>query len=192
MSISLQDVEKLQALYPDYQIELREGKIIIMSPSDSASGEIGARFMTLLGTWVYNHNLGRVLDASTGFRMPNGDLLSPDVSFVSRERLKQNPRTYLAVVPQLIVEIKSSRDRIRELEEKIALFLSQGVQVGILIDPDTHIVSVYRPGGLSKNADGGDPNPQATTLRDGDALSVPELFPGWEIPITSLWPAVYE
>src|SRR2546425_5163313 len=192
MAISFQDVEKLQGLYPDYQIELREGKIIIMSPSDSVSGEIGARFIMLLSIWVHSHNLGRVLDASTGFRMPNGDLLSPDVSFISRERLKQSPRTYLAVVPELIVEIKSSRDRMRELEEKVALFLSQGVQVGVLIDPDTHIVSVYRPTGLSKNADSGDPNPQATTLRDGDTLSIPELFPGWEIPITSLWPPVYE
>ena len=125
MSINLHDVEKLQALYPEYQIELREGKIIIMGPSDSASSEIGARFSTLLGTWVYSHNSGRVLDASTGFRMPNGDLLSPDVSFVSRERLKQNPRTYLSVIPELIVEIKSSRDRIRELEEKIAFFLER-------------------------------------------------------------------
>src|SRR6266436_2241266 len=79
MAMSLNDVEKLQAVYPDYQIELREGKLIIMSPSDSASGEIGARFIALLGTWVYNYNLGRVLDASTGFRMPNGDLLSPAV-----------------------------------------------------------------------------------------------------------------
>ena len=192
MSISLHDIEKLQALYPDYQIELREGKIIIMGPSDSASGEIGARFSTLLGTWVYSHTLGRVLDASTGFRMPNGDLLSPDVSFVSRERLKQNPRTYLPVVPQLIVEIKSSRDRIRELEEKIALFLSQGVEVGILIDPDTHIVSVYRSGGLSKNAGSGDSIPQVMTLGHGDTLSIPELFPGWEIAVASLWPPVYE
>src|SRR5712692_6245583 len=152
MSISFHDVEKLQALYPDYQIELREGKIIIMSPSDSVSGEIGARFIRLLGTWLDTHNIGRVLDSSTGFRMPNGDLLSPDVSFVSRERLKQNPRTYLTVIPQLIVEIKSSDDRLRELEEKIALFLSQGVQVGILIDPDTHTVYVYRSGGLNTNA----------------------------------------
>jgi Uma2 family endonuclease len=144
MSISWHEVEKLQALYPDYQIELREGKIIIMSPSDSVSGEIAIRFSTLLSAWVYNHNLGRILDSSTGFRMPNGDLLSSDVSFVSRERLKQNPRTYLPVVPQLIVEIKSSRDRIRELEEKIVLFLSQGVQVGILIDPDKHTVRIYR------------------------------------------------
>jgi Uma2 family endonuclease len=124
--------------------------------------------------------------------MPSGDLLSPDVSFVSRERLKQNPRTYLSVVPQLIAEIKSSRDRIRELEEKIALFLSQGVQVGILIDPDTHVVSVYRSSGLSRNGDSGEPIPQVTTLRDGDTLTIPELFPGWEIAITSLWPPVYE
>src|SRR5207302_561626 len=83
-------------------------------------------------------NLGRILDSSTGFRLPNGDLLSPDVSYVSRERLKHNPRTYLSVVPELIVEIKSNRDRLRELEERIALFLDQGVQVGLLIDPATH------------------------------------------------------
>lgn len=192
MSISFHDVEKLQALYPDYQIELREGKIIIMSPSDSVSGEIGARFIRLLGAWLDTHNIGRVLDSSTGFRMPNGDLLSPDVSFVSRERLKQNPRTYLSVIPQLVVEIKSSRDRIRELEGKIALFLSQGVQVGILIDPDTHTLRVYRSEGLSKNADSGEPILQVTTLQDGDTLTTPELFPGLEIPITSLWPPVYE
>ncbi|SRR5260370_6469438 len=192
MSISFHDVEKLQALYPDHQIELREGKIIIMSPSDSVSGEIGMRFGSLLSAWVYTHNSGRVLDSSTGFRMPNGDLLSPDVSFVSRERLKQNPRTYLTVIPQLIVEIKFIRDRIHELEEKIALFLSQGVQVGILIDPDTNTVCVYRFEGLSKNAGSGEPIPTVTTLRDGDTLTIPELFPGLEISITSLWPPVYE
>jgi len=89
MSITLHDVERLQALYPNHQIELREGNIVIMSPSDSVSGEVGVQFSTLLNVWVRKHNLGRVFDASTGFRLPNGDLLSPDVSFVSRERLKQ-------------------------------------------------------------------------------------------------------
>lgn len=192
MSISFHDVERLQALYPDRQIELREGKLIIMSPSDSVSGEVGARFSMLLSTWVYTYNLGRILDSSTGFRLPNGDLLCPNVSFVSRERLKHNPRTYLSVVPELIVEIKSSRDRLRELEEKIALFLDQGVQVGLLIDPDTHTVKVYSSNGLSKDAESGEAIAQGTPLHDGDTLSIPDLFPGWEIPITSLWPSVYE
>jgi Uma2 family endonuclease len=192
MSLSVQDVEKLQALYPNHQIELRDGKIFLMNPSDGVSGEIGACFGALLGTWVYNNNMGWVLNSSTGICMPNGDLLSPDISFVSREQLKQIPRTYLSVVPELIVEIKSSRDRVRELEEKIALFLSQGVQVSILIDPDTHTVSIFRSGGLSKHADTGEPVSQVTILRDGDTLTIPELFPGWEIPVASLWPPVYE
>jgi len=192
MSITLHDVERLQALYPNHQIELREGNIVIMSPSDSVSGEVGVQFSTLLNMWVRKHNLGRVFDASTGFRLPNGDLLSPDVSFVSRERLKQNPRTYLSVVPELIVEIKSSRDRLRTLEEKITLFLSQGVQVGLLIDPDTQTVSIYRFDRSSTTAESAAFLPQRTTLHDGETLSIPELFPGWEIPITSLWPPVYE
>ncbi len=192
MAISFQDVEELQNLYPNYQIELREGKIIIMSPSDSTSGEIGVLFSILLGPWVYTHNLGRVLDASTGFRLPNGDLLSPDVSFVSREQLKSNPRTYASVVPELIVEIKSSTDRVRSLEEKILLFLRQGVQVGILINPDTHIVSVYRSGELHQDAEDEALTSPKTVLRDGDTLTIPELFPDWTMPITSLWPPVYE
>ena len=192
MSITLHDVERLQALYPNHQIELREGNIVIMSPSDSVSGEVGVQFSTLLNMWVRKHNLGRVFDASTGFRLPNGDLLSPDVSFVSRERLKQNPRTYLSVVPELIVEIKSSRDRLRTLEEKITLFLSQGVQVGLLIDPDTQTVSIYRFDRSSTTAESAAFLPQRTTLHNGETLSIPELFPGWEIPITSLWPPVYE
>ncbi len=192
MSITLHDVERLQALYPNHQIELREGNIVIMSPSDSVSGEVGVQFSTLLNMWVRKHNLGRVFDASTGFRLPNDDLLSPDVSFVSRERLKQNPRTYLSVVPELIVEIKSSRDRLRTLEEKITLFLSQGVQVGLLIDPDTQTVSIYRFDRSSTTAESAAFLPQRTTLHDGETLSIPELFPGWEIPITSLWPPVYE
>jgi Uma2 family endonuclease len=123
--------------------------------------------------------------------LPNGDLLSPDVSFVSRERLKRNPRTYLSVVPELIVEIKSSSDRVRELEEKIALFLRQGVQIGILIDPDKHTVSVYHLV-LTTDDDREAALPQGTTLRDGDVLTLPELFPGWEVPITNFWPAAYE
>ena len=193
MAISFQDVERLQGLYPDYQIELREGKIIIMSPSDIVSSEIGARLIAQLSIYMYNHNLsGRILESSAGFRLPNGDLLAPDVSFVSRERLKKSPRSYASVMPELIVEIKSSSDRIREPEEKIAVFLSQGVQVGILINPDTHTVSVYRSSGLSEDTEGSPAISQKTMLHDADTLTISELFPGWEMPIASLWPPVYE
>lgn len=187
MSMSLADLERVQALYSNHKIELREGKIIIMPPSDGVSSAVGVRFSRLLANWVYQQNIGEVLESSSGFHLPNGDVLAPDVSFISYERLEQLPRTYVPAVPELIVEIKSSRDSIRELEEKIALFLSQGVQVGLLIDPDKHTISVYRPTD-QKAAESREIIPQKTTLGDGETLSIPDLFPGLEIPITSLWP----
>ena len=192
MSINFHDVEKLQAFYPEHKIELREGKLIIMSPSDFATGEIGARFSTLLNLWVLQYSLGHVLGASAGLLMPNGDLLLANVSFVSRERLKQTPRTYLPVVPELVVVIKSSTDRIRELEQKVALFLRQGVQVSLLIDPDKRTVRVYRASSLSQDVEGEEVIFPITILKDGDTLTIPDLFPGWELPVSSLWPPVYE
>jgi Uma2 family endonuclease len=189
MSISYHDVERLQALYPNHQIELKEGKIVIMTPSDSASSIIGMRFGRFLDNWVDEHDLGQVLDASGGFRLPNGDLLSPDISFVSRGQLKHAPRTFLPLVPELVVEIKSSTDRVPEIREKIHIFLSQGVKVGILIDPDTHTVSIYR---LGKNAESGQSMPLVITLKDGDTLTIPELFPGWEIAVSQIWPRVFD
>ena len=140
---------------------------------------------------MYDHNLGHVFAARIGIILPNGDLLSPHVSFVPYTRLKRVTRTYLSVVPELIIEIKSSSDRIRVLEEKIALFLKQGVQVGILIDPDKKTVSVYRGAGMTTDASG-EIVFQKTTLQDDDVLTIPELLPGWEVAITRLWPTVYE
>jgi Uma2 family endonuclease len=192
MSISFHDVERLQALYPENQVELREGRLTIMSPSDGISGSVGIHFSRLLANWVYDHKLGEVLDASTGFRLPNGDLLSPDVSFVSRARMKHITRSYLAVVPELVVEIKSSSDRVRELEEKIALFLRQGVQVGILIDPDKRRVMIYRGEGTVADDDAGQIAMQKTVLQGDDVLTIPDLFPGWEAKITDFWPIDYE
>ncbi|HLH60728.1 MAG TPA: Uma2 family endonuclease [Ktedonobacteraceae bacterium] len=192
MAMSFHDVERLQAFYPNNKIELREGKLIIMSPSDFVSSEIGSRFIVFLSNWVFKHNAGRIADSSAGFRMPNGDLLSPDVSFVSRERLKQAPRSYADVVPELIVEVKSSTDRIRELEQKIALFIQQGVQVSLLIDPDKRTVRVYRANSLRKDAEGEEDVFPISILQNGDTLTIPDLFPGWELPIEQLWTPKYE
>jgi Uma2 family endonuclease len=80
----------------------------------------------------------------------------------------------------LVVEIKSQSDRIKPLKEKIQMFLSLGAVVGILIDPDKEIVTVYRPTG------------EESVLSNEVILTVPELFPGWELPISQLWSPVFD
>ncbi|MBW4635014.1 MAG: Uma2 family endonuclease [Iphinoe sp. HA4291-MV1] len=184
MTLTIQDLERLQEKLQedqrDYQLELQEGNIIVMGPSDIESSEIGAEFIYLLKTWVNPRKLGRVFDSSGGFIMPNTDLRAPDVSFVSAKRLKRTVRDFANLVPDLVVEIKSKTDHARPIEEKIQLFLQLGAQVGILINPDKLTVSVYRLVG------------EVELLAGEDKLTIPELFPGWEIAVSELWPPVFE
>lgn len=111
--------------------------------------------------------------------MPDTNLKAPDVSFVRASRLLQSPRYFGELVPDLVVEIKSQSDKIKLLATKILKFIELGAIVGILIDPDEETVTIYRSTG------------EPTVLGNGDILAIPELFPGWELSITELWPPIF-
>ena len=182
--LTVANLEQVQAILSeanlDYQLELIDGKIIVMSPSDLVSSEIGVEFASLLLNWVKPRKLGRVFESSGGFILPNSDLRAPDISFVLAARLKQSKRYFAELVPDLVVEIKSQSDRLKPLRDKIISFIENGAQVGILIDPDKHTVTIYSP------------TSEPVVLRDGDMISIPELLPGWEVPVVELWPVEFE
>ncbi|NJK68339.1 MAG: Uma2 family endonuclease [Microcoleus sp. CSU_2_2] len=144
MSLTVKDLEKVQAEHPEWRLELIQGNIIARGPCDYTSDEIGSRLIILLGIWVLPRKLGRLTGSSAGFILPNSDLRAPDVSFVKAEKLKRSRRDFVELVPDLMVEIKSKTDRIKPIKEKIQSFLSLGTEVGILIDPDRLTVTVYR------------------------------------------------
>ncbi|MFB2922353.1 Uma2 family endonuclease [Aerosakkonema funiforme] len=186
MNLTVKDLERLQTelqeAHLDYQLELVDGRIIVMGPSDYISEEVAGRLITFLNNWVMPRKLGRVTGSSAGFILPNekADLRAPDVSFVRAERLRNSPRDFVRVVPDLTVEIKSKTDRIKPLKEKIQVFLELGSLVGILIDPDKQKVIIIRRGS------------EETELSNSDVLTIPELFPGWELPVSELWPPEFE
>jgi Uma2 family endonuclease len=183
--LTVKDLEKLQAklseAHLDYQMELVDGKIILMGPSDVYASEVGVRLISFLWNWVDPRRLGRVFDSSGGFILPNTNLTAPDVSFVCADRLRRSPRYFAEMLPDLAVEIKSQSDRIKPLEEKILKFLELGTQVGMLIDPDEETVTIYYRDDRSK-----------VVLGNGDAIAIPSLLPGWEVLVESLWPPVFE
>jgi Uma2 family endonuclease len=190
---TIPDLEQLQVEHPEWQMELVDGNIVVMGPSDYESEEIGAELARLLGNWVRPQRLGRVTGSSAGFILPtleteNGkeadnekrNLRAPDVSFVRADRLKTSKRDFVELVPDLMVEIKSKSDRIKPLVEKIQLFLQLGCTVGILIDPDKLTLTVYRL------------NQEPIVLQDNDKLTLPDLLPGWEVVVSEIWPPVFE
>jgi Uma2 family endonuclease len=79
-----------------------------------------------------------------------------------------------------MVEIKSKSDRIKPLVEKIQLFLQLGSIVGVLIDPDKLMLTVYRL------------NQEPIVLQDNDQLTLPDVLPGWELVVSEPWPPVFE
>lgn len=182
--LTVADLEQLQGIlceaHLDYQLELVDGKIIIIGPSDIVSSEIGAEFGRLLLNWVKPRKLGRVFESSGRFILPNSNVTAPDVSFVKADRLKQSKRYFAELVPDLVVEIKSQSDRLKPLREKIQSFIQSGAKVGILIGPDKRTVTIYTP------------TAEPVVLRDGDMISIPELLPGWEVAVTELWPIDFE
>ena len=182
-AMTVKDLNQVQTLFSeaglDYKIELEDGRLSIVGPSDIVSSEISSILIRLLGNWVYPRRLGRVFDSAGGFIMPDTNVKAPDVSFVRAARLRQSPRYFGELVPDLVVEIKSQSDRIKLIETKVLKFIELGAIVGILIDPDEETVTIYRSTG------------EPTVLGNGDILTVAELFPGWELPVSELWPPIF-
>jgi len=114
--------------------------------------------------------------------------LVPDVMYYAAERLAAykdaNPdwkkQPYI-LVPDLAVEVVSPNDNLGELDEKVDLYLTSGVRLVWVINPDKENVSIYtlistRP--FTK---------QQTTLKVGDTLSGGEIIPGFEITVARLF-----
>ena len=106
-NLTVKDLEILQGTLNqgdlDYQLELDEGKILVMGPSDIVSSEVGVRLIAALYAWVNPRRLGRLFDSSGAFIFPNTNLKVPDVSFVRAQRLKKSVRYFGELVPDLVV-----------------------------------------------------------------------------------------
>ena len=178
MSLTVKDLEALQTSYPDYQLELVEGKIIVMSPSCYESDEVAFRVGAKLWNWVDPRQLGRITGSSAGFKLAN--TRAPDVSFIRAERLPQSPRGYATIPPDLMVEVKSPTDDTAELRDRIDEFLDQGTVVGLLVNPEDQTVEIRRSKQLP------------IVLNNNDILTLPDVLPGWQVPVYELWPPVFE
>lgn len=135
---------------PELRLErAASGEIIYMSPSGSTVSRLIAEILGDLILWNRSSKLGWVHDSSAGFTLPDGSVLSPDVSLVTHEQAGVIPKEaydkFAPVVPVFVVEVVSPSDRLRDQQVKMEEWLKNGVQLGWLIDPNNQQAWVYEP-----------------------------------------------
>ena len=139
------------ARYPELRIEMNsEGEIMVMLPLISEGGRQNFVLTGRFAAWVEADGTGVGFDSSTGFLLRDGAKLSPDVSWIRRERWdalsEEQKNDFAPICPDFVVELRSKSDRLRPLQEKMEEYMENGAELGWLIDPLEKKVHVYRPG----------------------------------------------
>jgi Uma2 family endonuclease len=158
--------------------ELEKGVIVTMPPPDALHGACCSKVDRILGGFVEEKNLGTVFSNDTGFiseRDPD-TVRGPDVSFWSKDRLREIPEGYIDDPPDLAVEVVSPSDHFGRMQAKMRHYLTRGVRMVWLIDPTDRSVTVYR------SLDSGKIVLESATLSGEDVL------PGFSIPVARLFP----
>ncbi len=169
--------EQLLSLPHIGKAEMIDGRLIV-APAGFEHGGVSMR----LGSKLFNHvdanRLGMVFDSSTGFWMRSGDLLSPDVAFVSAARLKgmkRLPRKFFQGSPDLVVEVLSPNDKPHEIERKMTEYFASDTKLAWLVDPALKTVTLYH-----------EPRP-GRVLGGNDVLDGEDVVPGFTLPLEQLF-----
>ncbi|ACT94200.1 protein of unknown function DUF820 [Dyadobacter fermentans DSM 18053] len=154
------------------------GNIIVMSPTTMSTSSLNFRIGGVMFKWFEQTGLGEFLDSSSGFTLPNGAVRSPDISWVSPERLinldEEEREKFAHVCPDFVVEIRSKSDSKQYVLEKMTEYIQNGTRLGWMVDRFDRKVYVFREDG-------------SVSTEDFDAvLSGENVLPGLTVDLGTL------
>lgn len=173
---------------PEAVLELAaDGSLILMTPTGSETGARNAELSFQIYTWARGNGNWKSFDSSTGFRLPDNSVLSPDASLVALNRwqaLSDAERSGFApLCPDLVVELASPSDEgprgLTALRQKMAAYQRNGARLGWLLIPAERAVEVWEP--LA------DPPAQPRRLEKVTRLDADPHFPGLAVELEEIW-----
>ncbi len=153
------------------------GTLETMPPTGGISGNREIKAGAYLLNWVESQHLGEVFSSSTGFRLRNTAVRSPNAAFVAKGRLPDGwdeEDKFINLAPDFVIEIRSKNDSLAKLKAKMEEYISNGVQLGWLIDIKNQQALVYR-------RDGSITQYPATAVLSGE-----DVVPGFTLPLRKL------
>ncbi len=174
-----------QALPEDGWIhELVEGELLRRPMDDAIHHHICARLSAALLAFAETRRLGAVWDFNTGFHMDNSNIRVPDISFVTRARLRQTGckrslRRLFPGAPDLAVEILSRHNTRQEIDLRLKDYFRSGSRLAWIVDAEAqqleacHSLTERRWVGSGGFLDG-------EALLSGFRYRIADLFKDWD------------
>lgn len=165
---------------PDLRLELTSnGGLIVMPPAGSKTGKRNFNLSGQFMVWVEKDGTGIGFDSSTGFTLPDGAILSPDVSWVRREKwdalTEDEQERFAPLCPDFVIELRSRWNTLKAQQEQMQEYLDNGTQLAWFIDPRNRRIYVYRKG------------EEVQVLTEAATVSADPILRGFELQLAELW-----
>ncbi|HSH01411.1 MAG TPA: Uma2 family endonuclease [Anaerolineae bacterium] len=156
------------------------GELLIMSPTGGQTGQRNAELILQMMLWAKKDKSGLVFDSSTGFRLPNGAVRSPDASWVQLARLQQltasDKQKFLPLCPDFLVELCSPSDDLSTIQAKMQEYIDAGAHLGWLIYPPKQQIWIYTT-----------QNPKGQLLTNPDHVDTIPPIPPFTLDLNPIW-----
>ena len=164
---------------PDLRLELTPNReLIVMVPTLPISGQRNGDLSGQVWYWNRQTNLGEAFDSSTGydFTALEGGMPSPDCSWIEKSRLAGvSLEKFFSIAPDFAIELRSSSDNLKPIQQKMIVYQQVGVRMGLLIDPKKQRVEIYRPG------------QKVEILAAPKSVDCNEVMPGFVLDLSRIW-----
>ena len=180
-SMALMTAEEIMELPhgEGFRYELINGELEKNMSAGQPHGRIAARLLVLLGNFIWDHGLGEIYAAETGFQLTFGPdtVLAPDIAYISKERLEQVGESdrFWPGAPDLVVEVLSPSDRPGKVNKKTLLWLGYGAKQVWIVNPKDRIVRIHRS------------SSDTTTFCGSDYLEAQDLLPGFRLSLDRIF-----
>jgi len=145
-----------------------DGRVLAITPTGSETGARNSRLEMRLLLWADQQGGWKVFGSSTGFRLPDGSVLTPE-----------QRRGFAPLCPDLVVELASPSYEgpraLTALRSKMAAYQANGARLGWLLIPNKQVVEVWPISGDPKSFNG------------IEVLEAGPEFPGLQLQLAEIW-----
>ena len=156
-----------------------DGTIEFLTMTGGTTGNRNIKLLARLQIWAEDNRTGLAFDSSTGFRLPNGAVRSPDAAWVRAETWQALPAAqqekFPPLCPDFVVELVSPSDDLTAVVVKMEEYIANGCRLAWLVDPKTETARAFR-------ADGS----VSVAKTFAETLSGEDVLPGFAFSLNTL------